>query len=181
MGQILNSKEFGELEFEKTWVMGTLHIGKLTGGGYAYVSGHPVTNKSEALDCIPPGEDQEDFLFWWENKDSMAAQAPRRLIVVAPNGDYMFDDGDPITTAQQLIDYFGPGPAVEAGLKWYAKKLLEREQIDKEADEILSTKAGKAGADKAKKGKSVKDRLAQAGHKVNVVTEEDAEEVALKD
>jgi hypothetical protein len=37
MGQVLNSKHNGPVEFEQTWAMGQSHVGLLTGGGYAHV------------------------------------------------------------------------------------------------------------------------------------------------
>lgn len=163
MGQILRSKEFGEVEFDKTFVGNGLHLGKLTGGGYAHISGHPINSKDELLAAIGPGKDRDEAIHWWLNKDALSEKPPERRIVVNPNGDYEFDDGDPITSAQDLIGYFGSGDALEQALRWFAKELMKREQLEKETADLLEGKGAQVGQQKAKKEKkmTVADKLKQ--------------------
>lgn len=180
MGQILRSKQYGDIEFDRTFVGNGLHIGKLTGGGYAHISGQPISSKDELLSAIGPGKDREEAVYWWINKDALAEKKPERRIVVNPNGDYEFDDGEPITSAQELISYFGSGDAVEQALRWYAKDQMKKEAIEKEVEGILDTKAGKIGAKQAKKtlGDIVKEKAAAAA------TDKEPEpepEMAIKD
>jgi len=139
MGQVLNSKHNGPVEFDQTWAMGQSHVGLLTGGGYAHVpTGRPLARKEDGLDAIPPGPAQEAFLEWWENKDKKPVEEIKKKIIVNPDGSYSFDDGTDILNAQDLIGYFGSGEALEQALRWFANELVRRDAVAKAA----TTKAG---------------------------------------
>lgn len=172
MAQILKSKDYGEISFEKTFIQGQLHIGRLTGGGYAHVSGHPLRDKEEGLDAIPPGPDRQEFLKWWDEKDNPSAEAVKRKIMISPEGDYVFDDGAPIEKAEDLIQYFGTGEALEQALRWFGAEMLKREKAEKGAAEALSSKAGKMGAEHARRGFQ---------KKVSGTAQEDDDELAVKE
>lgn len=175
MAQILKSKDYGEISFEKTYIQGQLHIGKLTGGGYAHVSGHPLRDMEEGLEAIPPGPDRQEFLKWWDEKDNPPEEAVKRKIMISPEGDYVFDDGAdgaPIEKAEDLIQYFGTGEALEQALRWFGTELLKREKAEKAASEALSSKAGKMGAEQAKRG---------FRNKASGTEQENDDELAVKD
>jgi len=142
MGQVLNTKQFGPVEFDRTWAMGQVHVGLLTGGGYAHTSGHALTRLEDGLAAIPAGVHQEEFLEWWENKDKKPVEELKRKIIVNPDGAYSFDDGAPIEKAEELIGYFGSGDALEQALRWFARELVRREDVAK----AFTTKAGQSAA-----------------------------------
>jgi len=157
--QVIRSKIYGEVSFEKTFVMGMVHVGKLAGGGYAHVSGHALTSKDEGLAAIPPGKEQAEFLQWWVNKDRVPEEAIMRRIIVNPDGSYSFDDGESIEKAEDLIKYFGSGDALEQALRWFAGELVRRAEVEK----AMGTKAGSMAVasknqvpGKAKKGPAPK-------------------------
>lgn len=147
---VFHSKQFGEVSFETTWAMGQVHIGLLVGGGYAHISGHPLSRKEDGLAAIPPGPEQDAFLEWWENKDKQPIQEITRRIIVNPDGAYSFDDGTPIEKAEQLIGYFGSGDALEQALRWFARELIRREEIEKARASKAGGMGTKAKADKPK-------------------------------
>ena len=139
MSQIIKTKQFGPVEFgDKQWTMGTTTIGVLAGGGYAYLNGHMVESKDALIRCIPSGPDLAKALDWWENKDKIQPDEIQRRIVVLPDNSYAFEDGSPIESATDLLNYFGPGDALEAALRWFAKELVRREEVEQAKD----TRAG---------------------------------------
>lgn len=176
MPQTLFSKQFGELNFVRTWAMGQTHIGLLAGGGYAHLSGHPVTSKDEGFAAIPPGSHLDAFLEWFDNKDKVSVEEVKRRIIVAPDGSYVFDDGAPIEKAEDLMAYFGSGDALESALKWFAKELVRRDDVAK----AKTTKAG-AMAAAAKEGKKEKAPKVTGKPATSPPEQPGEPEVALKD
>lgn len=172
MPQILRTKHFGEVRFEKTFLNGNLHIGRLVGGGYCHVTGHPITIKKDGINAITTQADREDFVRWWEQKDQPPVEEVQRLIVVQPDGSYAFDDGEPITSAEEIIQYCAPGLAQEQILRWFAGELVRREKEAKKAGETIigQIRQDAAGA-VGKKGKPL--HVKDAGKA--------AEEVAIRE
>jgi len=151
MTQIVQTKYLGEVEFEAQWSQGQLTIGKLKGGGYAYLSGQPVKNVEELRNVLPQPYLNE-AIEYFENLNKMPVEELKRRIIINPDGSYTFDDGGAIDRAEDLIGYFGSGDALEQALRWFARELVRREEVQRLAE---TTKAGGL----AVKGKATKPKV----------------------
>ena len=139
--QVLHTKNYGSVSFERTWIAGDLHIGKLTGGGYAHLSGLPVKGKKELRIAIPAGPQLEEALEWFDKKDA-PQEAPVKKVVVSQDGSYAFDDGSPVTSLQELVQHMPSGPAMDAALEWFSGEKKKKEG----AKAVVASKAGQAAA-----------------------------------
>ncbi|MCL6547170.1 MAG: hypothetical protein K6T61_18325 [Bryobacteraceae bacterium] len=120
--QLLHTGNYGTIEVEKSWVEGSLHICKLANGGYAYVSGLPVTSEAELKKAIPPGPDRDEALSWLHRSSEPAAPPPKRMII-NPDGSCAFDDGSPVENVSDILAHIPPGPFQDAAYKWLQEKL----------------------------------------------------------
>lgn len=119
--QILKTKQFGEITFTKTWVEGSIHIGKLAGGGYLHVTGQPIGSEHEIRAVIPKGDHLDDALNWYRNRDKEPEDVKRR-IMINPDGSYSFDNGEPVNTITELVQCIPPGPALDAAVTWFTER-----------------------------------------------------------
>lgn len=177
MPQELHTKHHGTWKFEQTWYDNGVHIGLLVGGGYCHTSGLPIKSEAEIKKAMVGDRDNmEKALYWFRHKDEIAAQEAKRLIIIDPAGNYVFDDGSPITDPAELARYFaGNDEALKAALTWYAKHIARKEEVAKETKKLKQTKAGKTAA-------AVKGKKAPAKVEPKKPPPEVAEpEVALKD
>jgi hypothetical protein len=137
--QVINTKEFGDLTFIRTWTDGHIHIGKLEDGGFCHIGGPPISTRAELEDAIPRGPQLEDALDWWENKDKAEQKKKSRRIMIQDDGSYVFEDGSPIESVDELVACIPTGPALDAAVAWYVeanKDKIERKIANKEtADE----------------------------------------------
>ena len=127
MGQIMKTK-FGDMEFEQTWTQyGGLHIGRLTQGGYAHISGLPVTTREELASVIPPSPELDKALKWFDDREQAGEEAgPKTSITMHPDGSLTFADGTAVTELAQIMENIPPGPLQEAAVKSWAKLDEER-------------------------------------------------------
>lgn len=141
--QTINRAGYGDLTFQKTWVGGNLHIGKLADGSYAHLAGMPVSQRSEIEDVIPKGKDLEEALKWFETKDDVKPRsASSKRIIIEPDGSYSFEDGSPVKTIRELMDALPKGPALDAAVTWFVAKLkgVSEDQITAKELAIAKTK-----------------------------------------
>jgi hypothetical protein len=122
MSQKIYTKQFGDIEFERTFVEGTLHLGKLVGGGYLHITGQPIDSEKELRGAIPRGPELDAALDWYRHKDDKPAVEAPRNVVIKPDGSYAFDDGSPIKTITELVQSIAPGPALDAAVMWFMEK-----------------------------------------------------------
>jgi len=141
MGQKIHTKNYGTIEFEQTWCSEGLHIGRLTEGGYAHLTGLPVQSSEELIQCIPPGPDQEAALHWWEHRNDPVEEEASNRIVMNKDGSYSFEDGSPIETYSDITNNTAPGPGQDAILTWFAGELERRKQVQTSADTRAGAKA----------------------------------------
>ena len=127
MPQIKQTTEYGPVVFVKTWFADNIHVGKLQGGGYAYLNGVPITDPEVLKRVIPPGRDLAEAMAYFENPPPV--EAPKRCLKVTPAGDWLFDDGSPITAMSDILNHMAQGPAQEAALLWWAGKLRQKEAV----------------------------------------------------
>jgi hypothetical protein len=168
MSQIIKTKQFGEVEFEKSWAVSNgKHIGKLANGrGYLHFTGQPISTLKELQEVIPPGPDLDEAVAWWRNKDKRRddSELPDKKVVINPDGSCAFDDGSPIESVADLFNAIPRGPMLDAAVAWFtedAKKRKFQEQVQK------SHKENVAGQNvQEAKEKAIKDR----GEKVPNIT-----------
>ena len=154
MAQILKHDVIGLMEYEVTFAkVSGVHIGRLTNGSYCHVGGNPIKSEDELREAIPPGPELERALKWWADKDNPQAEAPKKHLIVRPDGSYAFDDGSEIQSASELIAHLSPGPALEAALKWYGLELTRREAERKAAEEAEESPAGMVAKSLLNRGK----------------------------
>lgn len=152
MSQKIHTKNYGTVEFEQTWSAEGLHIGRLTSGGYAHLTGLPVQGKDELVKCIPPGQDQQMALDWWEHRnDPSEEEAPNR-IVLGRDGSYSFEDGTPIESYSDITHNVPPGPGQDAILAWFSEELQRRKGVEASADTKAGAKAQAMKKPPPKKG-----------------------------
>jgi len=149
MGQKIHTKHYGTVEFEQTWSCDGLHIGRLTDGGYAHLTGLPVQSKDEIIRAIPSGPEQEAALHWWEHRNDPVEEESENRIVMNRDGSYSFEDGSPIESYADITQNTSPGPGQDAMLVWFSEELQRRKGVQTAAE----TKAGA-------KAKAVKRNLA---------------------
>lgn len=128
MSQKIFTKNFGEIIFERTFVEGPLHIGKLVGGGFLHVTGQPIDSEKELRAAIPRGPELDAALDWFRHKDDVPEGEVVRQVVIKPDGSYKFDDGSPIKSITELVQSIAPGPALDAAVMWF----MERHQAAKQ-------------------------------------------------
>jgi len=145
MPQILHTKEFGDIEVVRSFVKGNLHIVELTNGAYAHSSGLPVQGKDELRDAIPKGPALEKALNWWEHRDD-EVEAPKRSILIKPDGTISFDDGTPVQSISEIIEHVPRGPFLDAAIKTFTMM----QGIVQEEAKAAQTVAGKAAKKIAK-------------------------------
>ena len=118
--QIIKTKHFGPIAFDKTWVSSDgRHMGKLTKGGYAHLSGSMVTSKKDLVELIPAGKDRKEAQAWFENKDKAEFNPSPKRIFLNANGDYEWEDGKQIDDASAIYNNLPPGAQLEAVLTWF--------------------------------------------------------------
>lgn len=129
--QILKTKQFGDITFEKTWVDGSIHIGRLAGGGYLHVTGQPIASEHEIRAAIPKGPHLDDALRWYKDRDK-EPEGVKRRIMINNDGSYAFDSGDPVVNLTELIQCIPPGPALDAAIMWFTEhhKTVKAEQAE---------------------------------------------------
>ena len=121
--QTIKTKHFGPIAFVKTWVSSDgRHIGKLAKGGYAHLSGSPVTAKKDLSELISSGQDKKDALEWFDHKDEVKPKMEMKRIILIPDGGYEWEDGSPITDAADILNALPKGVQLEAVLDWFTKK-----------------------------------------------------------
>jgi hypothetical protein len=124
--QVIKTKHFGPISFEKTWVSSDgRHIGKLTKGGYAHLSGSPVTSKKDLADLIPAGNDRKDAQEWFANKDKKDFHPNKKRIFLKANGDYEWEDGTALDDPVDVYNNLAQGKQLEAVLTWLREKQAE--------------------------------------------------------
>jgi hypothetical protein len=134
MGQVLKTKNFGDVEFEQTWIEGSAHVGKLTKGGYCHVSGLPITSVDELEVAMRPGPDLDEAIYWFEHKEEVAARAGKKGIVIEADGSVHFSDGSPIEDVGDLTANLPAGPLLKAALEWWAGQIVENARLEKTKD-----------------------------------------------
>ena len=121
--QTINTKHFGPISFVKTWVSSDgRHIGKTANGGYVHLSGSRVSSTRDINDLIPKGQDREDALDWFKNRDKPRPGIDTRAIVLTAEGGYMWEDGSEIADAVDIYNSLPKGPQLEAVLAWFQGK-----------------------------------------------------------
>jgi len=145
MPQILHTKDFGDIEVVRSFVKGNLHIVELTNGAYAHSSGLPVQSKDELREAIPKGPALDKALHWWEHRND-EVEAPKRSILIRPDGTLAFDDGTPVRTISEIIEHIPRGPFLDAAIKTFTAM---QEKIQEE-EKAAQTVAGKVARKIAK-------------------------------
>ncbi|MEW6385911.1 MAG: hypothetical protein AB1491_00120 [Thermodesulfobacteriota bacterium] len=140
MGQILFTKNYGEIEIEKSWAKGTAHIAKLVGGAYVHISGLPVQSKAELREVITDPQELAQALDWFDHRHDEPEKEPRRLIL-NPDGTMIFDDGTPVTSVSEIVEAIKPGPLLDAALLSFAKQ----QEKEKKAQAAAKRPGGRAG------------------------------------
>ena len=154
MGQVIHTKNYGAVEFDRTWVNADgLHIGLLSAGGYAYLSGKPVDNRQDLIDLMPKGPDQKAALKWFDNRDKVKETS--RSIMLNPDGSYSWSDGEEIKSDAEIMNALPAGPQQEAVLLWFVEKqkAVSEGQKAQDADTKATVKDLKDQVDKKTKGK----------------------------
>lgn len=155
MPQKLFTKRFGELEVEHGgWQNGNTHVVRLTNGAYCFISGLPVEKKSDFAKAGMTGDELESALFWFEHRHDKD-QKPARGIKFEADGTPIFDDGTPVESPSELMQYFKPGPVLDAAIK---ALVLKQEKATQQT-------AGKVDAVAREKGRRTFQKKAAATKK----------------
>ncbi len=155
MAQKLETKTKGTLMIERSWIsQGVGHIAELVGGGFIHVGGVPIKSEKEIRDIIPAGEERTRALEWFKNKDKTPKDAPKRRIIIEPNGDLKFDNGEPVVSVSDLINNIPAGPFLDAAIKQFAMN-------ENKKDSVASRTQGsiKKGLDKIKQAEDILHEL----------------------
>jgi hypothetical protein len=164
--QVIHTKNRGDHTFIRTFASSDgRHIGALAGGGYAYLSGILVTKREDLIDLIPEGPDREAALAWWENKDQDLEKKEVRRVLMDVDGDFKWEDGSPIESAQSLIENFPRGSDLDKLLEWFherenKKKAAQSKRKDSEIE--LSTKNFQESRRKLAAGRGKKEAAKKA-------------------
>ena len=119
--QTINTKHFGPISFIKTWVASDgRHVGKLSKGGYAHLSGSPVTAKKDLTDLIS-GQDRKDAVEWFDHKDEPKSKIVTKRITLLPDGGYEWENGSPILDAADIYNTLPKGAQLDAVLDWFSR------------------------------------------------------------
>ena len=137
--QVIKTTNYGELTFIRTWSDGQVHIGKLKDGGFCHIGGPSIASKSELENAIPKGEQLNEALDWWENKDKIVEAEEALKIIMHKDGSYTFSDDSPITSVGDFVSYIPRGPALDAAILWY---------VDKNKEEMLAKVMAKDEVDR---------------------------------
>lgn len=165
MPQILQTKNFGELEVEHGgWQDGsggisgsTIHIVRLTNGVYCHSSGLPVQNKSEFAQAGMRGDDLLKAENWFDHRHDSEDNPPQG-VVFRPDGSVAFEDGTPVTQSAQLMQCLPPGEFLDAALK----TLFKWQENQKITVKARAKEAAKKGPVAPKRG-AIKGRMAKKG------------------
>jgi hypothetical protein len=149
MAQKLYTKQFGELDVERSWSEGAFHIALLTNGAYTHITGQPVTSKEEFRFAGLTGEELVKAEDWFEHRHDEPVGAPKKIMFEA-DGTPMFTDGTPVESASDLVASLQPGPILDAALLALAKAKDARAKVEASK----TTKAGKAAVAAKKKTKA---------------------------
>ena len=122
MTQLLQAKRLGWIEVDKTFVLGTRGIWKLTRGGYLHRGGAVITRKAD-LDIInDPGELQAAY-DWYDHRNEKPKEAPPKRILIKPeDGSFEFEDGSPITDFSEIVKALPQGPIQTIAMQWLSDK-----------------------------------------------------------
>lgn len=146
--QLIKTKHHGTLKVIESYQIEGMHIAK-TEAGYVHLSGLPVASKDELKKCVPPNKLKE-ALDWWDRRFEEAGKAPK-CIMLDPKGRLFFEDGKPVTSADEIDASIEPGPAREAMRQaFYVQQAREQE----EQNILTRTPAAKAPAVEPPKPKS---------------------------
>ena len=128
MSQILKSKQFGQLEFVRTWAInGGLHIGRMPNGAYAHISGLAIQSRAELAPITDP-EELARAEAWLEmrNRPPDPSQAPvRKLYFEAEDESWRYlDNGGVVESVEDLMAAL-KGPVLTTGLVWFQHRHTE--------------------------------------------------------
>lgn len=120
--QVINTKHYGPITVVKTWAeSGGRHIVKLAQGGYAHLSGAPVTLKKDLTDLISNKNDREAAIGWFDHRNDIKPKVDKKRIVLMPNGGYEWEDGSPIDNAPDIYNTLPKGAQLDAVLDWFVR------------------------------------------------------------
>lgn len=160
MAQLIHTKHRGDHVFSRTWVLSDgRHLGQLSGGGYAYLSGILVDKRQDLIDVIPSGPDQEKALAWWDNADQELEEKEYKKVLLDVDGEFKWEDGSPIESAQSLIENLPRGSNLDMLLAWFHNKEHEKTVAKEKAKKALAETTAKnvtATRKRAEKKDSVK-------------------------
>lgn len=148
--QTINTKHFGPISFIKTWPNSDgRHIGKLAKGGYAHLSGSRVNSTKDIMDLIPKGQDRDDALEWFKNRNKPRPGIDTKAIVLLPDGGYAWEDGAEIEDAVDIYNSLAKGPQLEAVLAWFHEKKTWGKDKKKNHEQACTAYANKLQRQKA--------------------------------
>lgn len=128
MSQLITTKYYGDLHFERTWAAsGGIHIGRLLGGSYAHIGGLPVTDKADLIACIPQGEALTTALDWFENRHKRAEEAllmpPKLVMFYTPDRSWRYvESNTPVERVEDLYEALKGSDALEGAVKWFVTR-----------------------------------------------------------
>ena len=134
--QTINTKYYGPISFEKTWVSSDgRHIGKLTKGGYAHLSGSIITNEQDLMDLIPSVKERDAAIKWFKQKDEPNEQIAAKSLLLRSDGSYLWEDGTEVTDVTEVYNALPKGPQLEAVLVWFRAKSAKEEAAQATEDD----------------------------------------------
>lgn len=154
MAQLIKRPGYGVIKIVKSWVKADgAHIGQLEGGGYAHLSGLPVSELDELNGLVMSNADWQEAVNWFDSERERAAQVPRN-IVIKPDGSFEWSDGTPVTNYNEVIQAIPAGKMQDAALDWLAEQRTLRMQADKVKDSPLGKAASDVAAGKPRPAKA---------------------------
>lgn len=149
--QVIQTK-FGKLVVEQSWAdqSNLAHVARLAGGGYAHISGAPIKSEQELRGAIADKAELQRALEWFANRDN--PETVRRGFKLSPDGNWTFDNGDPIENLGDILNNAAPGPAQDAMIKW----MMAKQQAQDELTQERQTTIGKAAQKVVGQGKQEK-------------------------
>lgn len=124
--QIVQTDKYGALRVMRTFHEGPRPLHLLENGAYVFDTGLPVKSKDELRKAIPASALQE-ALDWFEHRFDVD-KSPVKSIKVLSNNTVVYDDGSPVTSIDDIVNFFEPGPFREAALLAFASKLAEEKK-----------------------------------------------------
>jgi hypothetical protein len=160
--QKLYTKKYGELDVIRSWNEPPNHIALLENGAYVHITGVPIADKSVLRKTIHDIPDLENALLWFDHRHDEKAEDKMR-VMIEPDGSFVFEDGNPITSVSQLTQALQPGPVLDAALLWFtrAKDVAEAEAKLNKDPHKPPVKAKPKGAAKKAARKATKTAAAQ--------------------